>query len=418
MRSRRRSHQTEASLEQEESLRHFHHFCEGNFQVFVKENALDKAHIMSRTTTDQTPGSPKTATTTTERLAKEWLSAGVGCALSDTVFNPLEVLKVRRQIQASSTTSTTTTTFGLAQTAIKEADGSAVRGLWQPGLLATWMRGLSYTGFRIGLYPTVRDYYAEKLKRRSVGVRGMDGTSEEEEENGTMSESEKFALKLLAGATTGAIGSAVFNPIDIVRIRMQSQPYRALSLGSEAAAATASSAAARQKTFYPSTTRAFSMIAREEGVVKGLWRGVGVCVARASLLSGSQLGTYDAAKRYLLLHSEREEDDEIEKTTTAPSPFLFKEDGPPLHFTCAFISGVVAQTVTQPVDTLKTLAMSSNSGGGNKNSLSLAASVIRERGFFALYNGFWPAAMRQGPVMVLQMPIVEQLRRLCGLDYF
>ncbi|CAL6357270.1 unnamed protein product [Bathycoccus prasinos] len=370
---------------------------------------------MSTTTTDQTPGSPKTATTTTERLAKEWLSAGVGCALSDTVFNPLEVLKVRRQIQASSNTSTTTTTFGLAQTAIKEADGSVVRGLWQPGLLATWMRGLSYTGFRIGLYPTVRDYYAEKLKRRSVGVRGMDGTSEEEE-NRTMSESEKFALKLLAGATTGAIGSAVFNPIDIVRIRMQSQPYRALSLGSEAAAA-------RQKTFYPSTTRAFSMISREEGVVKGLWRGVGVCVARASLLSGSQLGTYDAVKRYLLLRGEREEDDEIEKTTTAPSPFLFKEDGPPLHFTCAFISGVVAQTVTQPVDTLKTLAMSSNanaasSGGGNKNSLSLAASVIRERGFFALYNGFWPAAMRQGPVMVLQMPIVEQLRRLCGLDYF
>ena len=76
----------------------------------------------------------------------------------------------------------------------------------------------------------------------------MDGTSEEEEENGTMSESENFALKLLAGATTGAIGSAVFNPIDIVRIRMQSQPYRALSLGSAAAAATASSAAARQKT--------------------------------------------------------------------------------------------------------------------------------------------------------------------------
>ena len=402
-------------------MRHFHHFCEGNFKVFRGENTLVRAHMS--TTTQETPGSKKkTATTTTERLAKEWLSAGFGCALSDTMFNPLEVLKVRRQIQASSNTSTTTpsSSFGLAQTAIKEADGSVVRGLWQPGLLATWMRGLSYTGFRIGLYPTVRDYYAEKLKRRSVGVRGMDGTSEEEE-NRTMSESEKFALKLLAGATTGAIGSAVFNPIDIVRIRMQSQPYRAISLGSEAA--TASSATARQKAFYPSTTRAFSMIAREEGVVKGLWRGVGVCVARASLLSGSQLGTYDAAKRYLLLRGEREEDDEIEKTTTAPSPFLFKEDGPPLHFTCAFISGVVAQTVTQPVDTLKTLAMSSNanaasSGGGNKNSLSLAASVIRERGFFALYNGFWPAAMRQGPVMVLQMPIVEQLRRLCGLDYF
>ena len=36
------------------------------------------------------------------------------------------------------------------------------------------------------------------------------------------------------------------------------------------------------------------------------------------------------------------------------------------------------KTVTQPVDTLKTLAMSST----NKNSISLAANVIRERGFF------------------------------------
>ena len=244
----------------------------------------------------------------------------------------------------------------------------------------------------------MRDYYAEKMLTRGKDTsssRGMDN------DNAKASESEQFAVKLLAGATTGAIGSAVFNPIDIVRIRMQSQPYRDVVVSS------GRDGFQQKTTFYPSTLRAFSMIAKEEGVVRGLWRGVGVCVARASLLSGSQLGTYDAAKRYLLVN-------ESEKTRTTTSPFLFKEDGPPLHFTCAFISGVVAQTVTQPVDTLKTLAMSST----NKNSISLAANVIRERGFFALYNGFWPAAMRQGPVMVLQMPIVEQLRRLCGLDYF
>ena len=32
-------------------------------------------------------------------------------------------------------------------------------------------------------------------------------------------------------------------------------------------------------------------------------------------------------------------------------------EGPALHFTASFMSGVVAQTVTQPVDTLKTLVM-------------------------------------------------------------
>jgi len=360
------------------------------------------------------PPPPSMTMSPTERLCKEWLSAGVGCALADTAFNPLEVLKVRRQIQASSSSSSSSSSLlsvtknsqsnamRLAKAAIAEADGSLMRGLWQPGLLATWMRGLSYTGFRIGLYPTVRDYYAEKMLTRGKDTsssRGMDN------DNAIASESEQFAVKLLAGATTGAIGSAVFNPIDIVRIRMQSQPYRDVVLSD-------SRGGFQQKTtFYPSTLRAFSMIAKEEGVVRGLWRGVGVCVARASLLSGSQLGTYDAAKRYLLVN----ESEKTRTTTSATtSPFLFKEDSPPLHFTCEFISGVVAQTVTQPVDTLKTLAMSST----NKNSISLAANVIRERGFFALYNGFWPAAMRQGPVMVLQMPIVEQLRRLCGLDYF
>ena len=357
-------------------------------------------------------------TSQTERLAKEWLSAGVGCALSDTVFNPLEVLKVRRQIQASSNAtrsviSNQINTLRLAKSAIQEADGSILKGLWQPGLLATLMRGLSYTGFRIGLYPTVRDYYVKT--RTPTSARGMDRNAHDGEE-ASMSESEQFAVKLLAGATTGAIGSAVFNPIDIVRIRMQSQPYRVMNSNSSGGAMMVPTG---QQPFYPSTIRAFSMIAKEEGVVRGLWRGVGVCVARASLLSGSQLGTYDAAKRYLLVKNNEEDESTTNKSTmtttmTTTSPFLFTRDGPALHFTCAFISGVVAQTVTQPVDTLKTLAMSST----NKNSLFLAANVIRERGFFALYNGFWPAAMRQGPVMVLQMPIVEQLRRLCGLEYF
>ena len=56
------------------------------------------------------------------------------------------------------------------------------------------------------------------------------------------------------------------------------------------------------------------------------------------MLSGSQLATYDTAKRAL-------------KSRGA------MEEGPALHFTASFASGVVAQTVTQPMDTLKTLVM-------------------------------------------------------------
>ena len=73
-------------------------------------------------------------------------------------------------------------------------------GLWAPGLEATWGRAFSYTGFRIGLYPTVRDAI--------VG-------------SGALGDGSSVAARIAAGATTGAVGSAIFNPIDVVRIRMQ-----------------------------------------------------------------------------------------------------------------------------------------------------------------------------------------------------
>ena len=88
----------------------------------------------------------------------KWLAAGVGCALADTIFNPLEFLKVRRQLEGAHGA----TVARIASTAFA-AEG--LYGLWQPGLLATWLRGLSYTGFRIGLYP-----------RCECGHRGQDSS--------------------------------------------------------------------------------------------------------------------------------------------------------------------------------------------------------------------------------------------------
>ena len=47
-----------------------------------------------------------------------------------------------------------------------------------------------------------------------------------------------------------------------------------------------------------------------------------------------------------------------------------------------------------------------------------ARALVAKSGPAALYRGFWPAAARQGPVMVIQMPIVEQFRKAMGLEYF
>jgi len=296
---------------------------------------------------------------------REWLSASLGCAVADTIFNPLEVLKVRRQVAmgagsgASGAHTVPGSTLALARAAI--AERGVFRGLWHPGLEATVYRAFSYTGFRIGMYPAVRDAVVD------TNVFGG---------------SDAIAARVVAGATTGAVGSAVFNPIDVVRIRMQGPSP------------------------YASTAGAFGAIIRAEGVA-GLWRGWGVCMARAATLSGSQLATYDTVKRYL-------------KTEGA------LDEGPILHFTASLASGVVAQTVTQPADTLKTLVMaqtepsplSSDAKPTRQNALQIASALIRRSGPSALYRGFWPAAARQGPVMVIQMPVVEQFRKGLGLEYF
>ena len=247
------------------------------------------------------------------------------------------------------------TSMALARAAI--AEKGVARGLWLPGLEATMYRAFSYTGFRIGLYPTVRNAIVD---------------------SGTFGDADSVSCRIAAGATTGAVGSAIFNPIDVVRIRMQgANPY-------------------------PSTLGAFRAIAAEEGAL-GLWRGIDVCVARAALLSGSQLATYDTTKRWM-------------------KDLGVMSEGPALHFTASFVSGVVAQTVTQPVDTLKTLVMANGGNGGGKGNgggtLATLGALLARSGPIGLYRGYWPAMARQGPVMVIQMPIVEQFRKALGLDYF
>ncbi|EEH55315.1 mitochondrial carrier family [Micromonas pusilla CCMP1545] len=318
---------------------------------------------------------------------REWLAASMGCTIADAMFNPLEVLKVRRQMLARRASSTTasnaaaaaatasatappTGTLALARDAIKSR--GLANGLWLPGLEATCYRAFSYTGFRIGMYPSGASHALVPIRplRDAIVSRGAFG------------DADSIAARVAAGALTGAVGSAVFNPIDVVRIRMQGP------------------------TPYPSTLGAFVAIAKREGVVRGLWRGTDACVARAALLSGSQLATYDSVKKHL----------------KANGGF---EEGPGLHFAASFTSGIVAQTVTMPADTLKTLAMAGGDGGdggkrhgGGPGTLGILTRVLRTHGVGALYRGYWPAMARQGPVMVIQMPIVEQFRRAFGLEYF
>ena len=80
---------------------------------------------------------------------------------------------MRRQVAMSGAGGGTGgSTFLLARAAINEH--GLMRGLWLPGLEATCYRAFSYTGFRIGLYPTVRDAIVGRVVTPGcqIGVHG------------------------------------------------------------------------------------------------------------------------------------------------------------------------------------------------------------------------------------------------------
>jgi len=80
---------------------------------------------------------------------------------------------------------------------------------------------------------------------------------------------------------------------------------------------------------------------------------------------------------------------------------------------CVF--NIAAQTVAMPADTLKTRVL--NSQRPEATLVKIAVETVQKEGFRALFRGYIPAITRQGPVIVVQMPIVEHLRLMLGVGY-
>ena len=319
-------------------------------------------------------------------MAREVAAGGIGAAMVDSLFNPAEVIKVRMQIEsqrptssisAPSTASSSSRQYvSFLQSGAKIYADDGVVGLFQPGLVATWFRALVYTGLRIGLYPSIK---------------GMLMTEEE-------ANKPPLFKKIMAGALTGAIGSAIANPTDLVRIRFQGES------GTIVDGKYTTGLMRGSPPSYPHTFAAFAGIARTEGVAAGLYRGVDACVARAVFLSGSQLAAYDHTK-------------ELMRESGVMS------EGPALHFFASACSAIIAQTVAMPADTIKTRVMNDRSSSSSskrqyKSMVDCFVKTVKSEGAIGLFRGYIPACARQCPVMIVQMPLIEQLRGLMGLGYF
>jgi solute carrier family 25 (mitochondrial uncoupling protein), member 8/9 len=346
-------------------------------------------------------------------VLKEVAAAGIGCAIADSIFNPLEIVKVRLQVLNGDATVISSRGFVQELLTIIRNDGFV--NLWTPGLTPTFLRGFLYAGSRIGMYPTVKNFINDNVTLT---------TKADNDSNRDI----HFVTKLLAGALCGAVGSLIFSPLDLIRINFQKNPK-----------------------CYPSTAAAFIQIFNKDGF-SGLWRGSSATVIRATLLSGCQLSIYDQLKTCASVMNDHD-------GTKSVTPWL--QEGPFLHASASFTSGVIAQAVIMPIDAIKTNIMVMNSNAvtvqeSNLSQLNLSdrpatiagafSKILREGGLRGFYRGFSPAILRQGPCILIQvsllrpltfvllntfhllllccistypsqMPLIEQLRRMFNLEY-
>ncbi|XP_062423463.1 uncharacterized protein LOC134135718 isoform X1 [Rhea pennata] len=191
--------------------------------------------------------------------AVRFVGAGAAACFADLVTFPLDTAKVRLQIQGEAKAAGGAAgaryrgVFGTIATMVRT---EGARSLYS-GLVAGLQRQVSFASVRIGLYDSVKQFYAKAPERAGLGSR------------------------LLAGCTTGALAVALAQPTDVVKVRFQA---RARAEG------------ARR---YQGTVDAYRTIAKEEGV-RGLWKGTSPNIARNAIVNCAELVTYDVLKDALL----------------------------------------------------------------------------------------------------------------------
>ena len=155
-----------------------------------------------------------------------------------------------------------------------------------------------------------------------------------------------FAERLLAGGVAGGLAIAVFNPTEVVKVRLQAG----------AGGGTMGTVVHNVWTRYG---------------IGGFWSGVYPNVVRTFCVQAAELGTYDQAK-------------EILARMYPDSPFASQVGA-------SAIAGLASAITSTPADVVKTRLMQN----GDVGATTAIQDLLRNEGPSALYKGFFPIFWRK-----------------------
>ncbi len=269
------------------------------------------------------------------------LLAGVSNSCGAICTHPVDVVKLHMQLQGGAERKGGALS-GAAGLVRARGAGALLRGVE-----AAVVREMFYAGLRLGCYDTAKESVAAKLG------------------HGTLQ------TKMVAGALSGAFGSAMGSPTELLKVRMQ------------------------QSKSGRSMFATVGHITRTEGLA-GWYRGAVPFVQRSSLLTMAQIASYDHSKHALIAAGAKE--------------------GPLSHFVASMFAGFCASAASTPFDFVKSRLMSGRPEFRGQSTLQCLRNAIKEGGILAPYRGFIPNWMRIGPHTVVTFLVYERLRLLAGLN--
>lgn len=285
-----------------------------------------------------------------------FLFSAIGSCSGELATVPIDVVKVRMQLQGELGSAVKyKSSLSAFPTIVREEGFTALYKGVQPALL----RQATYGAMRIGLYEPIKTFYS-----------GLLGTDPRQPPT--------VLSKILSGITSGGIASAICNPTDVVKVRMQAD------MGSAG------------KPRYRHVFHAFSDIYAHEGL-RGLWKGVSPTVQRAAVVASVELASYDECKELLVKYAG------WSPTSTGT------------HFGASIMAGFLVTIASSPLDVVKSRVMNQpvdSSGRGLRYSSTVDCfrKTVAAEGLPSLWKGFWPNFGRLGPHCVVTFMVIEQLR--------
>ncbi|XP_078035767.1 mitochondrial glycine transporter isoform X1 [Augochlora pura] len=177
---------------------------------------------------------------------------------------------------------------------------------------------------------------------------------------------------MFLGITARSMSGALLIPITVVKTRFESDVYK-----------------------YNSMREALRLIYKQEGI-RGLSSGLIPTLLRDAPFSGLYLMFYTRLKSIVV-------------ETDLPCAKL----SAPIHFSCGILAGILASTVTQPADVIKTkMQLYPNEFKGLRNAIF---RVYEKYGVLGYFKGIVPRMLRRTLVTAMAWTVYEEVTKSMGL---